>query len=346
MANLAWSRARYAITLGGASVDDRIAPFLMRVEVVLNEEADADTATILLSDTIPGTVPPMPAFALPPKGTPVTIALGAEPAGVTLVFTGFVETARSRGDRGGGRSIEIRCTSLDTTSDAKSPKTRHKDRSSLKDAAADFGTAGGLSIEVHASLGAITRPYWAMDGESAIGWGRRVAREVGGLFKVVGTQGVIVPKGAGLSASGQALPPISVTYGVNVISWDLAPDAGRPPFAEVNGRWYDPAQAKWLEKTITVTGGTGSTRQSIRHSRADEAEAGDAATAEGKDQEHEKGGGTVEIDGLAGAQAGAPVIVSGLHPDIDRTYTAKAVTHALDRARGFVTRLELARPQG
>ncbi|WP_181183896.1 transposase [Prosthecodimorpha hirschii] len=73
------------------------------------------------------------------------------------------------------------------------------------------------------------------------GRGRRVAREVGGLFKVIGSTGVIVPKGAGLSASGQALPPIAVTYGLNVISWDLAPDAGRPPFAEVTGRWTDRA---------------------------------------------------------------------------------------------------------
>ena len=345
MSEVAWSRARYAITFGGASIDDRIAPYLGRVEVVLNEEADADTATILLSDYVPGAAPPMPAFALPPKGTSVTIALGAEPAGVALVFTGFVETARSRGDRGGGRSIEIKCTSLDTTSDAKSPKLRHKDDATLGDAAAEFGSSGDLTIEVHESLASIKRPYWTMDGESAIGWGRRVAREVGGLFKVIGTKGVIVPKGAGLSASGQALPPIAVTYGLNVISWDLAPDAGRPPFAEVAGRWYDSGQAKWLEKKITVSGAASSTRESIRHARADEGEAGAAAGAEGKDQEHEKGGGSVDIDGLAMAQAGAPVSVSGLHPDVDMTYTAKSVTHSLDRSRGFITRLDLARPQ-
>ena len=346
MSGLAWSRARYAITFGGASVDDRIAPYLMRVEVVLNEEADADTATILLSDYLPGSVPPMPAFALPPKGTPVTIALGSTAGVLALVFTGFVETARSRGDRGGGRSIEIRCTSLDTTSDAKSPKARHKDDATLGDAAAEFGSSGGLTIEVHASLASITRPYWTMDGESAIGWGRRVAREVGGLFKVVGTKGVIVPKGAGLSASGRALPPITVTYGVNVISWDLAPESGRPPFAEVAARWYDPVQAKWLEQIVTVTGGTGGSREAVRHARADEREAGSAAGAEARDQEHETGGGTVDIDGLATAEAGAPVIVSGLHPDIDMTYTARSVTHALDRSRGFVTRLGLARPRG
>ena len=44
MLGLAWSRARYAITFGGASVDDRIAPYLVRVEVVLNEEAVFPTA--------------------------------------------------------------------------------------------------------------------------------------------------------------------------------------------------------------------------------------------------------------------------------------------------------------
>lgn len=347
MAPIPWTRARYAITFGGASVDDRVAPYLLSVEVTLNEEADADTATIVLSDYVPGTVAPMPAFALPPKGTPVTIAMGSEPGGVALVFTGFVEAARSKGDHGGGRTIEIRCTSLDTTSDAKSPKTRHKDDASLKDAAADFGSAGGLTIEVHSSLASITRPYWAMDGESAIGWGRRVAREVGGLFKVIGTKGVIVPKGAGVSATGQTLPPIGATYGTNVISWDLAPDSGRPPYSEVTSRWYDPKQAKYIEKVIQLQGAGGaSTRQSVRHSRADEGEAGKAADAEGKDEEHEKGGGSLDLDGTADAQAGAPVIVSGLHPDIDMTYTAKSVTHALDRSRGFVTRLDLARPQG
>lgn len=346
MAAIPWDKARYSISIEGRPVDDTIAPYLINVKVTLAEEDSADKATITLSDFIPGTVPPAPAFRLPKKGAPVTVALGTDQKGVVQQFEGFVEHARTRGARGQGRIMEIECSSIDGTSTAKAPQRKHKDDGSLKDAASEFGQAGGLSIDVHADLGSITRPFWAMDGESAIGWGRRVAREVGALFKVIGTKGVMVPKGAGISASGKPLTPIAATYGDNVIAWDLSPDMARPPHKKVRARYYDPKQAKWIKKEIDVEGGTGESVEDVRHSRADDGEAENAAKAEGTDQAHEKGGGSIDIDGDPAAQAGAPVTASGLHPDADITYKATTVTHELDRQRGYTVRLDVARPEG
>jgi phage protein D len=337
-----WSRALYTVSFGGGVVNDRIAPFLQSIECVDKAGEVSDTCRITLDDA-------GGRFAMPEKGTPMVVSLGSLGRGVVERFNGTVDTVRSRGDRGGGMTLEITGKGMDTTSNVKQPNQKHADDKSLGDVASEFGKAGGLSgITVHADLASITRPYWAMDDESVIAWGRRVASEVGGTFKIIGTQGVIVPRSAGISASGKPLTPILVTRGENLISWDVAPAIARPEYQRVRARYYDPAQAKWLEKELEVPGaasGGTTARQSLSMTRADEGEAEKAAGAEGKDAEREKGGGRVDIDGEPTALAEAPVTLSGIREGIDGEYTVETVTDKLTRGSGYVTTLDIVRPQ-
>lgn len=341
-----WSRTIFRVSFGGNDVSDRLRPFLISLEVQDKAGSVSDTARIVVDDT-------GGRFALPQKGDPVSIALGTLGRGVVPRFEGTVDTVRSRLDRGGGLTLEIAAKGLDTTSPAKQPNQKHADDKTLGDVAGEFGKSGGLpgGIEVHSSLASIRRPYWSMDDESVIAWGQRVAAEVGATFKVVGQKGVMVPRSSGLSASGKSLVAITVQRGANLISADIAPQIARPEYQRVRARWYDTAEARWKEKEVEVegsggsSGGGSSARQSLRFTRPDEDEADRVAGAEGKDSEREKGGGRVDIDGEPMALAECPVVVSGVRPGVDGQYTAETVTDKVSRQQGYVTTIDIVRPE-
>lgn len=334
------NRSLYQISIGGTDVSDRIAPWLLQVSVTDKAGMTSDTATVSLDDR-------SGQFVIPKKGEAMTVDLGTVESGRVRRFTGVVDTVRSQGDRGGGMRLEITGKGMDTTSGIKDPQDAHKDDATLKDAAAEFAKAGGLSsIEVHPSLASIHRPYWAMDGESIIAWGQRVAREVGGTFKIVGDKGVIVPRSAGVSASGKALSTIYVERGKNLITWDIAPDTARPQYDKVVASYYDTKAAKRVEREIEVANSSGSGRkQRVKFDRADEGESDKAGDAEGKDIERDKGGGRVDIIGNPNALAEADCVVSGIRPGVDGTYTIDSVTDTLNRSRGYVTSLDLVKPK-
>lgn len=335
-----WTRSLFRLTVGGTDISARVAPILISLQCVDKAGATSDTARFTLDDT-GGRV------RLPTIGAPVTIHLGTTDAGVVERFRGFVDSARSQGDRGGGRRIEVSAKGMDTTSGAKEPRDRHKDDATLGDAAGDFARASGLDgVAVHPSLASLKRPYWAMDGESFIAWGRRTAAEMGATFKIIGRRGIFVPRGTGLAASGAALATVTARAGDNLISWDLAPLSGRPDFATVRGRWYDITAARWRTTDIEVDGGGTGRRQAVKRSGADEAEAKGGASGEAKDTERDKGGGRAEIVGTPSAVAEATCIVSGARPGIDGAYTIDSVTDSLDRSRGWVSSLDLVKPGG
>lgn len=334
-----FSRSLYRIVIGSVDVSSRVAPYLIQVQVVDKAGATSDTATITLDDT-------RGRFLLPPKGAPVRVYLGKEGRGLVLRFSGVVDSVRSTGDRGGGMRLEISCKSMDTTSGIKEPREKHVDDATLEEAAKKFVTGSGLSrIAIHPSLASKQRPYWAMDGESIIAWGRRVAGELGATFKVQGDVGILVPRSAGISASGKALTGITAQRGVNLISWDMTPDQARPEYQKVVARYYDKDQAKWVEREVEVPGGSGGRTQRTRYDRADEDEADASGDAEGKNIERDKGGGRIDIDGDPLALAEASCALVGARQGVDGDYTIDSVTDTLERGRGYITSLDVVRPK-
>jgi len=342
-----WSRSLYRVIVGGTDVSDRIAPYLISLQVVDKAGNTSDTCRVTLDDRDGQ-------FGLPTKGDPMVVYLGNTAQGLVERFTGVVDTVESQGDRGGGMRLDIAGKGQDNTSAIKQPTQKHWDDKGLGDVMSEAGRAAGLeSVEVHSSLASIRRPYWSMDDESLIHFGRRVAAEVGGTFKIIGRKGVLVPRSAGISASGKPLTDIVAQRGVNLISWAIAPDIARPQYQKVRGRYYDRKAARWMEKEIEVGGGTGgsasagsSVRNSVTFSRADEGEAEKAAGAEGTDSEREKGGGRVDIAGNPLALAEATCQVIGTRPGIDGTYTIESATDTLTRGGGYITSLDLVRPGG
>jgi phage protein D len=174
-------QALFEINVSGTNVSERFNPILESLTVTDKVGTTSDTASIVLSD-IGG------AIILPQSGDSLTISLGFKSSGIGLVFDGTVDSVRSTGSRGGGRTLSISAKGFDTKGKAKHPLEFHKDDASLQDFMSEAADKAGLSFQADGSLGAVKRPYWVAGNESFIHLGQRIAREVGGNFKIGGVR--------------------------------------------------------------------------------------------------------------------------------------------------------------
>ncbi len=324
----------YHIVIGGVDVSSRFNPYLLRLSVSDRDGAASASATIELDDQDG-------AVALPRAGTRIIIGLGRAPD----LFEGVIDSVRWVVDRGGGSRLAVTARGMDPRGAIVAPVERHFDDMTLGEVMQSVAELGGLSgVSVHPSLGSIRRPYWVLDTESPLAFGRRIAREVGATFKVVGaSQGVFTPRNAGLSASGKSLTAINAIYGDNLIAADIAPFTGRPQSSSVMARWYDLDAARYRTKRVDLAQEDGGAHL-LAAPRPDESEASEGAASEGQERRRAKGGGSIVINGDPTAQPGAICNLTA-RAGVSGAYIIDGVTNTLDRGQGGVTNLEVVRPQ-
>lgn len=334
-------QAVFIIIVGGNVVTERFSQILQSLTVHDKSGTTSDTASLVLDDS-DGQV------LMPSIGDPMQIMLGWRRTGVLLVFDGTVDTVRSNGSRGGGRTITITAKGFDPKGKAKEPLEFHKDDATLTDFMSEAAGKAGLSFRAQGGIGGIHRDYWAAATESFIHLGQRVAREVGGEFKMKGKTGIIYEKNSGMSVSGAALAGVTARWGDNLKEWDISPMFARPRYIEARARYFDRKEAKWKERRVQIDqrGPSSDAQHTHRVVRADEGEADSAAKDNKLSSERERGGGTVTIIGDPAAQPEGTCTVIGTRPGADGVYTIDGVEHSLDRGSGYETRLELKRPEG
>lgn len=334
-------RAAFVVSVAGQNVSQRFNPLLQNMTVSDKAGTSSDTASITLDDS-GGRI------AMPQIGEPLTIMLGWESRGVALVFDGTIDSVRSAGTRGGGRTLTITAKGYDPKGKAKEPLEFHKDDATLEEFMGEAAAKAGYSFQAQGAVGAIKRTYWAATTESFIAVGQRIARELGAQFKVFGTTAIMYEKNSGMSVSGLAMGSITALWGDNLKQWDISPVYARPRFAQARARYYDPKQAKWLEKLVEIPqqGPSSSAIHTHRQSRADEDEAQGAAGDNQRSSERERGDGSVTIVGNPAAKPEGTCVVAGTRPGIDGSYKIDGVEHNLSRGGGYETKLDLKRPEG
>ena len=245
---------------------------------------------------------------------------------------------RSSGSRGGGRILSISAKGVDTTGKAKEPQQRHFDQKTVEDMLKEAGSTAGITdVAVDPSLAGIARTYFDMRDESFIHMGERLAREIGGNFRIQGTTATMSRRGALYPAS------VAAVAAQNLHAWDIAPALGRAQYGKVRARWYDTAEAAWKETEESTSLGA-EARHDHRYGRASEEEAKDQAAADRATSERDAGEGSVTIEGDTAAIPDGLCIVVGARPGIDGAYRIEAVTHRYYRGGGFITELELRQP--
>lgn len=327
----------YRVRVGGTDVSSRLSPYLISLRVSLSDEPDADTASIVLDDS-------GGRLALPPERAPVEIDMGTDESGVAHIFSGVVDVPRGEGARGSGRELHVEAKSVDPQGKSKAPKERHFDDTTVGEAMKKAGRDAGITMKVHPDLASLPLAYLALDGTSFEHFGAELAADLGATFKIMGTTGLLVPRNAGLSATGKALVTVRAEAGRNLERWSLTPVRGKPRWKKVRVRTWDAKAAKYVYRDKEVEADSESEFLSARPAADKDAakSRADGAAAEG---EHDKGEGSVTIIGDVTAQPGAPVIVGGTRPGLDGTYQAGPVQQEMGRSAGFLTTIDLKRPQ-
>ena len=326
-------RALFNVTVAGTNITTALRPVLIGLQVSDKVGTHTDSADLEIDDTNGQIV-------LPRTGAPVVIALGWDNEGMRIVFDGTVDEVKSSGNRSSGRVLRISAKGMDTTKRAKEGQQRHWDDATVESILTDAARHAGLTqVEVDPDLRSLTRKYFEMRDESFIAMGERLAREIGGNFRISGNR-VILSKRNG---NYQAL--VRAAWGDNLHSWDISPSLGRPQFSDVRARWYDMVQAAW-KMTEAKTGLNVTSLFPARFFRPDENETTHQNQTDTATTERDAGEGTVVIEGNTSAIPDGLCIVSGTRAGVDGAYRIEAVTHNLTRGGGFVTTLELKQPQG
>ncbi len=323
----------FKVIVAGQDVSSRFYPRLKSVSVDRSAGQSTDSASLTLAD-------PNGTTFLPNDRAPIEIHLGGQWA-----FTGFVTEVTCSIGKDSGREIEISADSVDHGAKPKEPSLRHKDRGTLSAVAQEFGSKAGLSVQVLGSIAGIERDYWLQQNESFLSWGQRIAREVGGTFKVIGNRAFLAARNEGLSASGQPLTPIVAAWGDNLLSAKVTPIVSRPKFNQVKLCYFDIGKAEKVE--VPVDTGLGDVNAVLRstHSVANKSQAEQRGKAHGKESDREKGQGDVTIIGDARAEPEALCILRGVRPGVDGAYRIDTVQHKADKGGGFTTTLQLRQPQ-
>lgn len=324
-------RAVFMVTVAGTNITTTLSPVLISLSVSDKVGTHSDTASLEIDDTDGRII-------LPQIGAPVIVALGWESEGVRVVFTGTVDEVKSSGSRGSGRTLSISAKGMDTTGKPKEGQQRHFDDSTVEDILKKAGqTAGVTEIEIDPSLASIKRKYFEMRDESFIHMGERLAREIGGNFRVSGTKAIMSKRGGTYTAA------VVAAWGRNLHGWDISPSLARAQYSRLRARWYDPRKAEWQE-TEEQSRLSVDARHDNRYAKADEDEAGQQTASDKATSERDAGEGSVTIEGDTSAIPDGLCIVTGARPGVDGAYRIESVTHSYSRGGGFVTQLSLKQP--
>jgi len=223
----------------------------------------------------------------------------------------------------------------------KEKRQAHRDSAKFGDVAKEWGKQADLEVRVSEKLAAIQRDYWAMQNESFMAWGARMAQEMGATFKIMGKRAVFVPRNASASSGGKNLPVVMANYGRNIISWQIRPLQNRPRYDRSVVRWYDRKEAKWRKETVQLMDEAARVPLIDARKSGDKDRAKDRADSNAEEAKRSKGGGQITIDGEPAAVAQALCIISGIRIGVDAIYRIAKATQSFSRHSGWTTALDL-----
>jgi phage protein D len=348
-------RAAYKIVCGPLAfnhvmrdVTEKHAAHLISIQICERlGEGEQDTASIELDDRYG-------MLAIPPDQTTIEIYLGWINEYIAIVFDGYVTECESGCfRRGGGRRLWIEARSTDTTGGARTMfRNSWGDGEgspvSLNEVLQQSAGAAGLAARVSPSMANINRKFWAQENESFQHIGERLAGELGGLFKIVGKQGIFVNATDGMSGDGNRMGTVEAEWGVNMIGWRIKPFAGRPQAQIAQGNFFNKAKGLWGMAEQMIGGSP-----PFGGGNAVAGQAGSAANQETSEQEGEgmsqgsqekRGVGSVTINGEPMAKVHGTLKVTGARAGVDGSYQIAEVEHNYSRSSGYITRISLRNP--
>lgn len=287
----------------------------------------SDSATITM-------LGPPSLYALPARGTQLTILAGWSETGPVEQGVYTVQNWAPHGDPESGEFVDITMKAADFVDNLK--QHGHK----AHDAGQTFGQivqaeaqAAGLSAIVDPSLSSIVMGYHLRWARTPIDFLHELAEMVGGTVKPAGRGKIVVMKrGGSTSGSGQALPPITIERHADyAYSCEFEP---RTQHGQIGCAWTDSSGNRQTEQVSTNMEGP---IYILPHPARSQAEAKQSAQAEAYERQNNTFRGQFDSPGLPFARAEAPVTLSGFGWPIDGACKAEALRSVADCNGGYLT---------
>ncbi len=318
----------YRITLDGRDITQTIDPRLVSLTLTQCRADEADQLDLVLDDSDG-------LLALPRTGVELTLAIGW--AGTELSPKGtFIVDEVEHG--GAPDLLQLRARSADLRGPLRNRAVQSWHDTTLGAIVQTIAQRNGLQGRIDAALGAVPIAHVDQANESDIGFVSRLALRHDAVATVKAGRLLLVPINGARTASGAAMPALTLTRQAGDQHRYHAAD--REAYTGVRAYWHDPKRAR----QTSVLVGQGDNAKRLREGHASEADARAAADSEWR--RIQRGAATFELTlglGLPGADAQSPLTVAGFKPDIDGTdWLVTRVTHTIGDG-GYTTRLEAER---
>ena len=325
MADAAYPQPRWRVMLDGKDISGKIAPRLMSLTITAERGQDADQLALTVSDHDGQ-------LALPKHGVTIDVSLGWDTTGLVSMGTFTVDEVEHSGTPD---KVVIRARSAKLASSVRQKRTGSWQDVTLGDVIDEI--AGRNGIKPHVDAATRSKPIAHLDqtNESDL----NILSRLGKLYDTVATikvgEMLVSPVGQGKSASGKALPSITLTRRDG--DQHRYHKADRDAYTGVKAEWHDVGAAE--DKGVIA--GDKTTVKTLRTKYANEDDATQAATSEWN--RVQRGTATFELAmarGRADIYPEMHAAVRGFKPEIDATaWLVKRVEHALGDS-GFTTRVE------
>lgn len=329
-------RAFCKIIVAGEDVTSRINPRLLNL-TIMNKADDVSEAHLELDDRY-GQI------KMPEPSDSISIELGWPDEGSFVVFDGFVQDLESAGQKRGGRTMTIIAFESDMLKHVKT-QMRWSEGDGAEDVKLEkaLKTAAGLAdidVKISPVLAQLSRKYFMGNNESFMAFGRRIADEVGGVFKVSGDKATLSKPGE--NAEGADMPTVIAVAGATLIAWRVRPRIARAIWAKAGHMHFDPMKAAW--DLVESKAGGGATTALAKFTgvgaQADKDTAQQQADADAESSREGAGTGWVVIDGEPQAAPNGKLTIEGARNGVDGSYLITDVEHSYSAQQGFTTRID------
>lgn len=287
---------------------------------------DADQLDITLEDSDGR-------LALPPRGAKLHLAMGWQ--GHQLVDRGSYIVDEIE-HSGAPDQLTIRARSADMRQGLPGKRTQSWDELALRDIITTIADRHDLMLKIGDNLGGIFLEHIDQTDESDLHFLTRLAERFDAIATVKAGNLLFIPEGSGTTASGVAIPPITLTRQVGDRHRYVVTD--RDAYSGVIAHWHDPDAAERREVVV----GTDDNAKRLRPTYATEADA--LAAAKSEWQRLQRGADKASLDlaeGRPDLYPETPVTLSGFKPEIDAIdWLITEISHDLSD-RAFTSSVEM-----
>lgn len=317
----------FRLTVDGNDIAQLISPRLMSLQLTDNRGLEADQLSFTLSDHDG-------LLSIPPRGAIVRLWLGWSDTGLVDKGSYIVdETEHS----GAPDVLNIRARSADLRKGLKIKRERSWSKTTLGKVLEQIASGNGLAATVAAALHDVAIEQLDQANESDANLLTRLGEDFDAVATVKAGCLVCMPAGGGKSASGLALPHITLTRAAGDQHRFLQAD--RDSYDGVRAYFYDVNSAK---KQEAIAGG-GENLKDLRHTYSDRQSALRAARAEMN--RLQRGSATLSYTLAKGRPDLIPELtytLIGVKQEIDEIiWYGGNIQHSLTADSGYTVSLEL-----